>query len=143
MRKGKWAEAREKFAQILQQQPGFGEGAVQGYLTATEKEAIACVLADHPTFAPALARRAAAWEAFLAAHPAVAAEIAKVKALPADQRRAELKKWLADHPDARKAIHDWRTDARKARQGQRQDRRKARQDRRGDAGTASATSLSV
>lgn len=31
--------------------------------------------------------------AYLAGHPDVAAELAKVKALPKDQRRAELKSW--------------------------------------------------
>jgi hemophore-related protein len=112
-------------------------------LTTKEKAAIDSFLADHPMLAHALADRAAAWDGFLKAHPDIAAEIAKVKALPAAERRAEIKKWLADHPDARTAIRDWRGDLRTQRQDRRQDRRSQRQDRRGGAGTASSTSLSV
>jgi hemophore-related protein len=107
-------------------------------LTASENAAIDRFLADHPLLAHALADRAAAWEAFVKAHPDIAAEIVKVKALPADQRRAELKAWLTSHPDARKAISDFRSN----RRTQRQDRRTQRQDRRGAAGAASTTSLS-
>jgi hemophore-related protein len=110
-------------------------------LTTKEKAAVDSFLADHPLLAHALADRAAAWDGFLKAHPDIAAEIAKVKALPADQRRAEIKDWLSKHPDARQAIRDWRGDLRTQRQDRRQDRRTQRQTRRGDAGTASATSL--
>jgi hemophore-related protein len=60
------------------------------------------------------------------AHPDIAAEIAKVKALPVDQRRAEIRQWLADHPDARKAIRDWRAGLRTQRSEQRSERRAAR-----------------
>jgi hypothetical protein len=48
---------------------------------------------------------------------------------PADQRRAEIKKWLTAHPDARSAIHT-----------QRQECRTQRQDRRSDTGAASTSS---
>jgi hemophore-related protein len=109
-------------------------------LTTKEKAAIDGFLTDHPVFAHVLADRAAAWDAFLAAHPDIAAEIAKVKALPADQRRAEIKAWLKDHPDARAAIRDWRGDLRTQRQDRRQERRDQRQARRGDTG-ATGTSL--
>ena len=112
-------------------------------LTAKEKAAIDSFLADHPLLAHALADRAAAWDAFLKAHPDIAAEIAKVKALPADQRRAEIKTWLTSHPDARTAIRDWRGDLRTQRQDRRQDRRTQRQTERGGVGAASTTSLSV
>jgi hemophore-related protein len=105
-------------------------------LTAAEKQAIDGFLADHPRLGHALAERAVAWDGFLKAHPDIAAEIAKVKALPAGERRAEVKKWLSSHPEARQAIRDWRSDLR----NQRQDRRKARQS---GAGAARTTSLSV
>jgi hemophore-related protein len=106
-------------------------------LTATEKDAIDGFLSDHPMLAQALAGRAQAWATFVKAHPDIAAEIAKVKALPADQRRAELTKWLSDNPAARTAIKDFRDSQRTQRQGQRQDRRDQRQQRRGAASTTS------
>jgi hemophore-related protein len=117
--------------------------AAQGPLTATEKDAIDGFLADHLGLAHALAGRAEAWAAFLKAHPDIATEIAKVKTLPAGERRAEVKKWLSDNPDARTAIRDWRSAIRGQRQDQRKARRDQRQARRGDAGTASSTSSSV
>ncbi|WP_433193944.1 hemophore-related protein [Nocardia sp. CA-107356] len=53
--------------------------------------------------------------AFLAGHPDFAAEMAKVKALPKDQRKAEWKSYRQAHPQdvqdfktARAAIHDYR-----------------------------------
>ncbi|MTE17375.1 hemophore-related protein [Nocardia aurantiaca] len=52
--------------------------------------------------------------AYLAAHPDVAAEIAKVKTLPKDQRRAKLKAWRQANPQeaqdlraARQAVIDY------------------------------------
>jgi hemophore-related protein len=106
-------------------------------LTATEKRAIEGFLSDHPLLAQALAGRAQAWAAFVAAHPDIAAEIAKVKALPADQRRAALTKWLADNPAARSALKTFRDGQRTQRQHQRQNRRDQRQQRRGAASTTS------
>ncbi|MEC3916664.1 hemophore-related protein [Nocardia sp. CDC160] len=59
--------------------------------------------ADTPTCGPAAAAAARADSApkvaaYLAAHPDVAAELAKVKSLPKDQRRAELKSWRQSNP---------------------------------------------
>lgn len=93
--------------------------AAAGPLTATEKDAIDGFLDDHLLFAHALASRAEAWATFMKAHPDIAAEIAKVKALPVDQRRAEIRKWLADQPEARNAIRDWRAGLRTQRRTQR------------------------
>jgi hemophore-related protein len=90
-----------------------------GPLTPAEKDAIDGFLDDHLLLAHALAGRAEAWAAFMTAHPDIAAEIAKVKALPVDQRRAEIRQWLADHPEARKAIRDWRAGLRTRRQERR------------------------
>jgi heme-binding protein len=112
-------------------------------LTSKEKAAVDSFLAEHPLLAHALADRAAAWDGFLKAHPDIAAEVAKVTALPADQRRVEIKKWLAAHPDARTAIRDWRGELRTQRQDRRQERRTQRQSRRSDTGPASTTSSSV
>jgi hemophore-related protein len=95
--------------------------AAAGPLTATERDAIDGFLDDHLRFAHALASRAEVWAAFLKAHPDIAAELAKVKALPVDQRRAEIRKWLADQPGARTAIRDYRAGLRT----QRRDRRAA------------------
>ena len=111
-------------------------------LTAREKAAVDGFLADHSMLAHALADRAAAWDAFLKAHPDIAAEIAKVKALPADQRRAEIRTWLTNHPDARKAIGDWRANLRNQRHDRRRDRRAQRPAGPAGSGTASSTSLS-
>jgi hemophore-related protein len=95
-------------------------------LTATEKHAIDGFLDDHPGLAHALVGRAQAWADFLKAHPDIAAEVAKVKALPAGERRAETRKWLSDHPDARTAIRDWRSGLREQRQARRTERRTER-----------------
>ena len=97
-----------------------------GPLTATEQDAIDNFLDDHLLFAHALASRAQAWAAFTKAHPDIAAEIAKVKALPVDQRRAEIRQWLADHADARQAIRDWRAGLRTQRSERRSTRRSER-----------------
>ncbi|MEV6767101.1 hemophore-related protein [Nocardia sp. NPDC051030] len=61
--------------------------------------------ADTPTCGPAAAAQARAdatpkVAAYLAGHPDVAAEIAKVKTLPKDQRKAEWKTWRAANPQA-------------------------------------------
>jgi hemophore-related protein len=115
-------------------------------LTATEKNAIDGFLDDHLGLAHALAARAQAWAAFLKAHPDIAAEVAKVKALPSDQRRAEARKWFADHPDARTAIRDWRSGLREQRSGlrdQRGDLRDQRRARRTDRQDQRSTSSSV
>jgi hemophore-related protein len=101
-----------------------------GPLTATEQDAIDNFLDDHLLFAHALASRAQAWAAFTKAHPDIAAEIATVKALPVDQRRAEIRQWLADHPDARQAIRDWRAGLRTQRGEQRSERRSTRRSER-------------
>jgi hemophore-related protein len=101
-----------------------------GPLTATEQDAIDNFLDDHLPFAHALASRAQAWAAFMKAHPDIAAEIAKVKALPVDQRRAEIRQWLADHADARQAIRDWRAGLRTQRSEQRSERRSTRRSER-------------
>jgi hemophore-related protein len=77
-------------------------------LTEAQKQSIEDFLADHPQLAQALAGRAADWAKLIAAHPEIKAELAKVLALPADQRRAELKTWLAANPDAKQALQDYR-----------------------------------
>jgi len=48
---------------------------------------------------------------YVAAHPDVAAELAKLRALPKDQRAAARKAYLAQHPDVAKALQDARTSA--------------------------------
>jgi hemophore-related protein len=101
-----------------------------GPLTATEKDAIDDFLDDHLLLAHALASRAQAWAAFMKAHPDIAAEIAKVQVLPVDQRRAEIRQWLADHADARQAIRDWRAGLRTQRSEQRGERRSTRRSER-------------
>ena len=65
-------------------------------------------LADHPKAAAALAGRAADWHRLITAHPEIQTELTKLFALPADQRKAELQKWLAANPDAKKALQDYR-----------------------------------
>jgi hemophore-related protein len=77
-------------------------------LTEAQKQSIEAFLADHPQLAQALAGRAADWAKLVAAHPEIKAELAKVLALPADQRKAELKKWLAANPGAKQALQDYR-----------------------------------
>jgi hemophore-related protein len=104
--------------------------AAAGPLSATEKNAIDGFLDDHLRLAHALASRAEAWAAFMKAHPDIAAELAKVKVLPVDQRRAEMRKWLADQPGARGAIRDWRAGLRSERSTRRSTRSSTRRSTR-------------
>lgn len=48
---------------------------------------------------------------YVAAHPDVAEEMAKLRALPKDQRAAARKAYLAQHPDVAKALQAARTSA--------------------------------
>jgi hemophore-related protein len=91
-------------------------------LTSAQQEVILDFLADHPELAQGLAARAQGWAKFVAANPAVKAELAKVAALPADQRRAELKKWLAANPAAKKALQTYREGIREQRLTKERDR---------------------
>lgn len=95
-------------------------------LTSAQKDDILDFLADHPRLGQALAARAQSWEKFLAAHPDIKAELAKVLALPADQRRAALQNWLAANPDAKQALKDYRQDLKE----QRLTKQRGRLDRR-------------
>ena len=49
--------------------------------------------------------------AYLDAHPDVAAEVTKIRALPADQRAAARKAYLAQHSDVAAALHGLRAQA--------------------------------
>jgi hemophore-related protein len=110
-------------------------------LTSAQQNAILDFLADHPQVAQGLASRAQGWATFVAANPAVKAELDKVAALPADQRRAELKKWLAANPAAKKALQTYREGIKEqhlTRQRDRLDRRIKRL--QGGSGTTSPAS---
>jgi hemophore-related protein len=96
-------------------------------LTQSQKDAILNFLAEHPQLAQGLAARAQGWAKFLAANPAIKTELDKVLALPADQRRAELKKWLAANPAAKKALQEYRLGLQQDRLTKRQDRLDRRQ----------------
>jgi hemophore-related protein len=96
-------------------------------LTQSQKDAILDFLAEHPQLAQGLAARAQGWAKFLAANPAIKTELDKVLALPADQRRAELKKWLAANPAAKKALQEYRLGLQQDRLTKRQDRLDRRQ----------------
>lgn len=77
-------------------------------LTSAQKDDILDFLGDHPRLGQALAARAQGWQKLVAANPDIKAELDKVLALPADQRRAELQKWLAANPKAKQALKDYR-----------------------------------
>jgi hemophore-related protein len=102
-------------------------GSAAAPLTQAQKDAILDFLAEHPQLAQGLAARAQGWAKFLAANPAVKTELDKVLALPADQRRAELKKWLAANPAAKKALQEYRLGLQQDRLTKRQDRLDRRQ----------------
>lgn len=108
---------------------GSGGARSSAPLTSSQKDAILDFLADHPQLAQGLAARAQGWAKLLAANPALKTELDKVLALPADQRRAELKKWLAANPDARKALQTYRLGLQQDRLTKRQDRLDRRQQR--------------
>lgn len=81
--------------------------------------------ADGPDCSPAALSAARAdakgkVQAYLSSHPDAAAEFAKIKTLPKDQRRAEMKAYAAAHPqdaqaikDARQAVRDYRANCHK------------------------------
>ncbi|MCU1643585.1 MAG: hypothetical protein JWN03_3860 [Nocardia sp.] len=55
-------------------------------------------------------------QAYLSTHPDAQAEFAKIKALPKDQRKAEIQSYKQSHPqdaqalrDARQSVRDFRT----------------------------------
>ena len=98
-------------------------------LSDAQTKSIEEFLADHPRLAQALAGRAAQWQKLIAAHPEIQTELTKVLALPADQRKAELKKWLAANPDAKKALQDYRSGLKEQRLTQQKDRIQKRLDR--------------
>ena len=68
----------------------------------------------------ALVTRLDGWQTFADAHPAVVAELKKVAALPADQRKAELKTWAKAHPADAKAWHEFRQQIRDDRKERRE-----------------------
>jgi hypothetical protein len=103
-------------------------------------------LAAHPGRADALAATAARWKAFADANPELAAELAKVAAMAAADRKGELTAWFADHPDQKatfeqwgKQTHDERLQRREDRRDRRQDRRDRRRERRDDRQGGSST----
>jgi hypothetical protein len=96
-------------------------------LTADEQATLNDFLATHPEMARNLADRLDRWKAFADANPELVAELKKVAGLPKDQRKAELAKWLSDHPDQKAALEKFRDEGRDIRKDARQDRR----DRRG------------
>jgi hemophore-related protein len=99
-----------------------GSSSTSSKLTQTQLQSVEDFLADHPRAAQALAGRAADWAKLVAAHPEIKAELAKVMALPADQRKAELKKWLAANPAAKAALQDYRSGLKEQRLTKQQDR---------------------
>jgi hemophore-related protein len=102
--------------------PASSSKSTAAPLTSAQQDAILDFLADHPQLAQGLASRAQGWAKFVAANPAVKAELDKVAALPADQRRAELQKWLAANPAAKKALQTYRQGIREQRLTKQRDR---------------------
>jgi hemophore-related protein len=113
-------------------------------LSSSQLQSIEEFLADHPNLAQALAGRAADWQKFLAANPAIKTELDKVAGMPADQRRAALKTWLQANPTARQALQKYRIGLKQARLTRQQDRLKQRLSRIGNppAGSGSSSSSS-
>ncbi len=95
-------------------------------LSSSQLQSIEEFLADHPNLAQALAGRAAGWATFLDANPSIKAELTKVAALPADQRRTALKAWLKANPSAQKALQEYRIGNKQSRLTKKQDRLKQR-----------------
>jgi hemophore-related protein len=113
-------------------------------LSSSQLQSIEEFLADHPNLAQALAGRAADWQKFLAANPAIKTELDKVAGMPADQGRAALKTWLQANPTARQALQKYRIGLKQARLTRQQDRLKQRLSRIGNppAGSGSSSSSS-
>jgi hemophore-related protein len=108
-------------------------------LTDQQKALIDSYLAAHPGRAQALAAMAARWKAFADAHPELAAELAKVAALPPVQRKQELSTWFAAHPDQKAVFEQWVKQTRQARAERRDDRRDRRRERRDNRGNGGAS----
>jgi hemophore-related protein len=112
-------------------------------LSSSQLQSIEDFLADHPNLAQALAGRAADWQKFLAANPAIKAELAKVATLPATQRRAALKTWLQANPSAKAALEKYRIGLKQARLSRQQDRLKQRLGRIGTGPSSTSPSSST
>jgi hemophore-related protein len=97
-------------------------GKAPAPLTSDQQDSILDFLAAHPQLAQAMAARAKGWDALVTAHPEIKAELTKVLALPADQRKAELKKWLAANPAAKAALQDYRQGLKEQRLTKQKDR---------------------
>jgi hypothetical protein len=103
-------------------------------LTGAELVTIDRFYETHPVLGHRLVARIDAWKTFLANHPDFAAEVAKWRELPPNQRRAAERAWLADHPAVRHDVAQLRADRREFRH----DLRELRRDlRRGSATAAS------
>jgi hemophore-related protein len=111
-------------------------------LSSSQLQSIEDFLADHPNLAQALAGRAASWQKFLAANPAVKAELDKVATLSTTQRRAALKTWLQANPDAKAALEKYRIGLKQARLSRQQDRLKQRLGRIGTGPSSTKPSSS-
>jgi hemophore-related protein len=108
-------------------------------LTDAQTRSIESFLADHPRLAQALAGRAAEWQKLITAHPEIQAELTKVLAMPADQRKAELKKWLAANPAAKEALQAYRTSVKEQRLTKQKDRIEQRLNRLNGKGSGSGS----
>lgn len=95
-------------------------------LSADELARIESFYAHHPVLGHRLLARIEAWTDFLADHPALAAELERLRALPAEQRRAEVVAWLAAHPVVRADLRELRADRRDLRRDLRELRRDLR-----------------
>lgn len=113
--------------------------ATTSTLTDAQTKSIEDFLADHPQLAQALAGRAAQWQKLVTAHPEIQAELTKVRALPADQRKAELKKWLDANPTAKQALQDYRQGIKATRLTKQRDRIDQRLKRLNGTGTTPGT----
>jgi hypothetical protein len=81
---------------------------------------------NHPVLGHRMVARIDAWKTFLANHPKFAAKVAQWKDLPPAQRRAAEHAWLAKHPAIRHDVARLRADRREFRKDLRELRRDLR-----------------
>lgn len=95
-------------------------------LTGAELVTIDRFYENHPVLGHRMVARINAWQTFLANHPKFAAKVQQWKALPPTQRRAAERAWLANHPALRHDVAKLRADRREFRHDLRELRRDLR-----------------
>jgi hypothetical protein len=100
-----------------------GTAAAHARLSGADLVTIDRFFENHPVLGHRLVNRLDAWDTFLANHPNFAAEWKQWQTLPPKQRKAAMHAWLAKHPALRHDLAKLRADRREFRHDLRELRR--------------------